>query len=65
MAAITIHTTTVQPAEPETPWKDGAYWINCTVCGHVHTYRGYAFTVVEAQRHEQYFANLTKKGRRA
>ncbi len=64
MTSTTAHITTVQPAEAETPWKDGAYSITCSHCGHVHTYRGYYFTVVEAQRHTDYFANLVKKGRK-
>ena len=60
----TTHLTTVEPAEPETTWKDGAYRIVCSHCGPYVTYRGHAFTVVEAQRHETYFASLTKKGGR-
>jgi hypothetical protein len=48
---MTNFSTTVTPAEAETPWKDGAYRLACT-CGEQVTYRGFYFTQVEAQRHQ-------------
>ena len=54
----TIHTTTVSPAEPETAYHDGAYRIDCSICGTVATYAGEQFTLVEARRHVRYFDNL-------
>ena len=57
---MTIHTTTVTPAEPETIQRDGAYRIDCSVCGTVATYAGAAFTLVEASRHARYFNTEAK-----
>ena len=54
----TTHTATVTPAEPETRYHDGAYRIDCSVCGTVATYAGEQFTLVEARRHVRYFENL-------
>ena len=54
----TTHATTVTPAEPETRYHDGAYRIDCSVCGTVATYAGEQFTLVEARRHVRYFENL-------
>ena len=54
----TTHATTVTPAKPETTYHDGAYRIDCSVCGHVATYAGEQFTLVEARRHVRYFENL-------
>ena len=42
---------------------DNAYRIDCSVCGHVATYAGEQFTLVEARRHEDYFATLDHRGR--
>ena len=53
----TTHTTTVTPAEAETPFKDGAYTLACT-CGERVTYRGQQFTLVEARRHEAWHAKM-------
>ena len=58
MKQPTTHTTTVTPAEPETTYHDGAYRIDCSVCGTVATYAGEQFTIVEARRHEDYFAKV-------
>lgn len=55
---LTTHTTTVTPAEPETRYHDGAYRIDCSICGTVATYAGEQFTLVEARRHVRYFENL-------
>lgn len=55
MPSTTTHRTTVTPAEPETPYGDGAYTLACT-CGEHVTYRGRSFTQVEAQRHEAWHA---------
>ena len=55
MIELTAHATTVTPVEPETAYRDGAYRIDCSVCGPVHTYRGFYFTQTEATRHERYF----------
>ena len=57
----TTHTTTVTPAEPETRYHDGAYRIDCSICGTVATYAGEQFTLVEARRHHDYFASLEAK----
>jgi len=60
-ANSTIHATTLTPAELETTFKDGAYRIDCSVCGTVATYAGQQFTLVEANAHARYFnteANL-------
>lgn len=54
---IRRHVMTVTPAEPETAYHDGAYRIDCAICGHVNTYRGEQFTLVEAGRHHDYFAS--------
>jgi hypothetical protein len=54
-ATINTHITTITPAEPETTYRDGAYRIDCSVCGTVHTYRGFYFTQTEATRHARYF----------
>ena len=54
----TTHRATVTPAEPETAYHDGAYRIDCPVCGTVATYAGEQFTIVEARRHEDYFAKV-------
>jgi hypothetical protein len=59
MRQTTTHTTTVTPAEPETPFKDGDYTIACT-CGEHVTYRGYQFTAVEAQRHQAWHAKAAR-----
>lgn len=55
VAVLATPTTTVTPAEPETPFKDGAYTLTCT-CGEQVTYRGFQFTSVEARRHEAWHA---------
>ena len=52
------HSTIVTPAEPETTYRDGAYRIDCSVCGTVATYAGEQFTLVEARRHVRFFASL-------
>jgi hypothetical protein len=56
----TTHTATVTPAEPETTYRDGAYRIDCTVCGTVATYAGQQFTLVEANAHTRYFNTEAK-----
>ena len=64
-----IHATTVTlVAEPDTTYAEGAagddaYRIDCSVCGTVATYAGEQFTIVEARRHEDYFATLDHRGR--
>jgi hypothetical protein len=52
--AMSAHTTTVTEIEPGI-FGGGLYRIECT-CGERVTYRGQAFTQVEAQRHEAWHA---------
>lgn len=49
------HTVTVSPVGTPGIYGDGPHRIDCSVCGHVHTYNGEMFTVVEARRHADFF----------
>ena len=49
------HAVSVEPAEPETQYRDGAYTLACT-CGEQATYRGFYFTQGEADAHRRYHA---------
>ena len=60
MNTTTTHSTRIVADEPETMFKDGAYRLECSCCGHWATYRGYWFAYHEAQAHERYFAKYGK-----
>ena len=50
MSTATVTTATGQP--DTTFGKTEAYRIDCDRCGHVATYAGHQFTLVEARRHQ-------------
>ena len=56
------HDVTVFAAEPETPYRDGAYTLACS-CGEKATYRGFHFTQGAAQEHRRYFARKATEAR--